>query len=220
MCAPYPDDSPADATPLKAGIGKRVHAWLLAHYAARYEQMVAERKRALFAGLHGSILEIGPGAGPNLAYYSKDARWIGVEPNPYMHPYLRQAAARAGLSIEIRSLVAEKLPAEDASVDFVVSTLVLCSVSDPSRVLREVHRVLKPGGRFVFLEHVAAARGTRLRSVQKLIQPVWKLVADGCHVDRETGPLIEQAGFAQVRYDSFRLPLGPVSTQIAGAAQK
>jgi SAM-dependent methyltransferase len=209
--------SPSDALP-RAGIGKRVHAWLLAHYAERYEQMVAARKRTLFADLSGSILEIGPGAGPNLAYYPKGSRWIGVEPNPYMHPYLRQAAERAGLSIEIRTVLAERLPAEDASVDFVVSTLVLCSVSDPARVLQEVRRVLRPDGRFVFLEHVAAEHGTRLRAVQRTIRPLWKFVADGCHLDRETGPLIEQAGFAQTRYDSFRLPLGPVSTQIAGCA--
>jgi ubiquinone/menaquinone biosynthesis C-methylase UbiE len=206
--------------PVTAGFGKRVHAWLLANGAARYERMVAERKRALFGALHGDILEIGPGPGPNLRYYPKDCRWIGVEPNPFMHPYLRRAAERAGLEIEIRALVAEKLPAEDRSVDGVVSTLTLCSVNDPPQVLREIHRVLKPGGRFVFLEHVAAPQGTRLRTVQRWIRPLWRRLADGCYPDRETGASIEAAGFAEVRYDRFRLPLGPVSTQIAGSAVK
>ena len=205
---------------IHAGFGKRVHAWCLAHCAARYERMVAERKRALFAGLRGDILEIGPGAGPNLGYYPKDCRWIGVEPNPFMHRYLREAAARASLRVEIRTLAAEGLPANDQSVDVVVSTLVLCSVREPVTVLREINRVLKPGGRFVFLEHVAAPEGTRLRAVQRFIAPLWKRVADGCHPDRETGPEIERAGFATVHYDSFRLPLGPVSTQIAGFAVK
>ncbi|HWP84603.1 MAG TPA: class I SAM-dependent methyltransferase [Terriglobia bacterium] len=213
---PHPDSGHC----LPAGFGKRVHAWLLARFGGRYEQMVAERKRRLFADLDGDILEIGPGAGPNLIYYPKNCRWIGVEPNPFMHPYLRQAAGRAGLRIEIRGIDAERLPAEDESIDAVVSTLVLCSVREPERVMQEILRVLKPGGRFVFVEHVAAPQGTRLRQVQRFLRPAWKRLADGCHLDRETGPLIERAGFSRVTYDSFRLPLGPVSTQIAGWAIK
>ena len=203
-----------------AGFGKRVHAWLLAHGTARYERMVAERKRALLGGLGGNILEIGPGAGPNLRLYSKDCHWMGVEPNPYMVPYLRQSAEQAGLHIEIRSGTAERLPAADQSIDAVVATLVLCSVRDAEQVLREVLRVLKPGGRFLFIEHVAAPQGTRLRTAQRWLRPLWKRIADGCHPDRETGALIEQAGFAEVRFEKFRLPLGPVGPQIAGCARK
>jgi ubiquinone/menaquinone biosynthesis C-methylase UbiE len=220
MLVANPNPSTCCQIPAKAGLGKRVQAWVLAHCAAHYERMVAERKRGLLSGLSGDILEIGPGAGPNLGYYAKDARWVGVEPNPYMVPYLRKAAEQAGLKIEIRSGLAEKLPADDQSVDTVVSTLVLCSVSDPARALREILRVLKPGGRFFFVEHVAAPQGTRLRTVQRFIRPLWKRIADGCHPDRETGPAIEQAGFAESRYDHFRLPLGPVGTQIAGFAVK
>ena len=220
MCADNPRQMSFNEAPIKEGFGKRVHAWLLARCGARYERLVAERKRALFANLSGDILEIGPGAGPNLVYYPSGCRWIGVEPNPFMHPYLRQAAVRAGVAIDIRTIAAERLPAENQSMDAVVSTLVLCSVRDLEMVLREIRRVLKPGGRFVFLEHVAAPAGTRLRRVQRLICPVWKRVADGCHPDRETGLAIERAGFADVRYEQFRLPLGPVSTQIAGYALK
>jgi SAM-dependent methyltransferase len=202
----------------RPGLGKRIHAWLLAHGTARYERMVAGRKQALLSDLRGTILEIGPGAGPNLKYYPKNCRWIGVEPNPFMHPYLRRAAEQARLAIDIRTLEAEQLPAEDGSVDAVVSTLVLCSVSDPAKVLQEIRRVLKPGGRLVFLEHVAAPQGTRLRKLQRAIRPLWTRLADGCHPDRETGPLIEHAGFKEVRYENLRLPLGPVGTQIAGRA--
>src|SRR5690242_6004104 len=100
-----------------------------------------------------------------------------------MHRHLREAAERTQIPIEIRTLMAERLPAEDDSVDAVVSTLVLCSACDPARVLREIRRVLKPGGRFVFLEHVAAPQGTRLRTVQRWIRPVWRRIADGCHPD-------------------------------------
>ena len=207
-------------TPLKAGFGKRIHAWMLAHLTAGYERRVAGRKRALFAGLHGNILEIGPGAGPNLRYYASGVHWIGVEPNPYMVPYLRKAAQEADLSIEIRSGTAERIEAEDSSMDAVVSTLVLCSVRDPAATLQEVLRVLKPGGSLVFIEHVAAPRETRLRRVQDMICPLWKRMADGCHPNRETWVAIEQAGFDRVHYDRFRLPLGPVGTQIAGFATK
>ncbi|HEV8613042.1 MAG TPA: class I SAM-dependent methyltransferase [Gemmatimonadales bacterium] len=205
---------------MPAGWPKRVHAWLLAHCTARYERMVAERKRTLLGDIPGDVLEIGPGAGPNLRYYPAGVRWIGIEPNPYMHPYLREAAERRGLGIEIRSATAEQIPAEDSSVDTVVSTLVLCSVRDPAATLREIVRVLRPGGRFVFLEHVAAPPGTKLRRMQNLLCPLWKVIADGCHPNRETGRTIEQAGFDRVHYEPFRLPLGPVGPQIAGFAIK
>ena len=205
---------------LHAGLGGRIHAWVLANLGHRYERMVADRKRELFAGLGDSVLEIGPGTGPNLLYYPSGIRWLGVEPNPYMYSYLQAAAEQAGLEVDLRSGTAEQLPADDNSMDTVVSTLVLCSVTDPERVLREVHRVLKPGGRFLFLEHVAAPPGTFLRRVQTFICPLWKLIGDGCHPNRDTGPFIEHAGFSEVTYENFRLPLGPVAPQIVGAAVK
>jgi hypothetical protein len=80
--------------------------------------------------------------------------------------------------------------------------------------------VLKPGGTFVFLEHVAAPPGTRLRRIQGAIRPLWKVIGEGCHPDRDTGPAIQRAGFSKVSYENFRLPLGPVATQIAGTAIK
>lgn len=207
-------------TPPPAGLGKRIHAWVMAHASGRYERMVVDRKRALLAGLRGDILEIGPGTGPNLQYYSSGVHWTGLEPNPYMYPYLDQAAARSALAVEVRTGTAEEIPAENSSVDAVVSTLVLCSVRDPAAVMKEVLRVLKPGGRFVFMEHVAAPRGTRLRRMQDLLCPIWRRLADGCHPNRETWLAIERAGFECVRSDPFRLPLGLVAPQIAGVAIK
>ena len=203
-----------------AGLASRIHAWVLANLGPRYELMVADRKRKLFAGLGDSVLEIGPGTGPNLAYYPAGIRWLGVEPNPHMYPHLAKAAARAGIGVDLRPGTAEQLPADDGSVAAVVSTLVLCSVADPNLVLREVHRVLQPGGRFLFLEHVAAPSGTFLRRVQTFVCPLWKIVGDGCHPDRETGSAIERAGFSEVAYETFRLPIGPVAPQIIGVAVK
>jgi ubiquinone/menaquinone biosynthesis C-methylase UbiE len=202
------------------GLGARIHAWVLANLGHRYERMVTERKRRLLVHLGDAVLEIGPGTGPNLAYYPPGIHWLGVEPNPHMHPYLLRAVQRAGVDADLRAATAEQLPAADNSIDTVVGTLVLCSVSDPVRVLREVHRVLKPGGRFLFLEHVAAPPDTFLRRVQTFICPLWKIIGDGCHPDRDTGPAIEHAGFSEVTYEAFRLPLGPVAPQIIGVAIK
>jgi SAM-dependent methyltransferase len=197
-----------------------------AHSGDSYETVTGARKQSLFGNLHGSILEIGPGAGPNLHYYPEDVRWVGVEPNRFMHSYLLKSIRKLGRSPEdfrIDSGDPEgiRLPADDASVDAVVSTLVLCSVAHPEASLQEILRVLKPGGRFVFIEHVAAAPGTRLRSVQNFIQPLWSLVAAGCHPNRETWESISQVGFASVELEHFQfLGGGPAGPHIAGTAIK
>jgi SAM-dependent methyltransferase len=205
-------------TQVKSGMGARFHAWLMAHAGPRYDRMTRQRKQRLLGGLRGNILEIGPGTGPNLRYFAAGGRWLGVEPNPHMSPHLARAMANANLVAEIRWGVAESLPIEDESQDAVVSTLVLCSVCDPASVLREVRRVLKPGGQFVFFEHVAAPGGTWLRRWQDWLRPFSLKFADGCHPNRETGQLIESAGFSRVELEHFRLPLGPVAPQIAGRA--
>lgn len=202
----------------KSGFGAWIHAWLMSRAGPRYDQLVRERKQRLFADLRGSILEVGPGTGVNVSYFAADTHWIGVEPNPHMSPHLARAISAARLRAEVKRGIAERLPAEAASQDAVVSTLVLCSVNDPQQALQEIVRVLKPGGRFVFLEHVAAAPGTRLRAVQRLLRPLSVRLGDGCHPDRETWKLIEAAGFSTVKIEHFRLPLGHVAPQIAGVA--
>ena len=187
---------------------------------SEYEHMVAARKKALLAGLHGNILEIGPGTGPNLAYYPSDVRWLGIEPNPAMYPYLQREAKRLGMTFELRDGHAEQLDAADNSMDAVVGTLVFCSVHDQQKALQEVLRVLKPGGRYVFIEHVAAPRGTGQRRIQNLTSPLYQLTGDGCHPNRETWTAIENAGFDRVQLEHFRLDVPIVGTQIAGFAIK
>ena len=205
---------------IKSGWYKRFFAWMLAKHADAYEQQVAGRKRVIFATLEGAVVEIGPGTGSNFRYYPPDIRWIGIEPNVYMRPYLEREAAKYGIPVDFRSGIAEQLGVPDQSADAVVSTLVLCSVRDQEAVLQEVLRALKPGGRFVFVEHVAAPRGTRQRLVQRLIRPVWQLVGDGCHPDRETWSAIERAGFSEVQYERFRVPWPVVGPHIIGVARK
>ncbi len=157
---------------------------------------LGELKQALLGNLHHKVLEIGPGAGANLAYYPKKIDWIGVEPNPYMHPYLEREAQKHGLSaIKLLQGTAEDLPIKDESIDTVVSTHVLCSVKDLHRSLQEIKRILKPEGNFIFIEHVAGECGTWMRRVQDGIEPVWKILFDNCHPNRETWKSLENSGW-------------------------
>lgn len=199
---------------------QRIFAYFVAQSTRAYDARVAARKAELLGELTGDVLEIGPGGGPNLRFFTPAVRWIGVEPNPYMHDYLRTEAERQGRPVELRSGSAEALPAADASLDAVVSTLVLCSVADQRRALAEIHRALKPGGKFVFVEHVAAPRGSSLRRWQDLLRPLWQMLGDGCRPNRETWRAIADAGFDQVHLEHFETHLPLVKPHIAGYAVK
>lgn len=201
--------------------GKRLFAWMMAQGGGIYDKAVQERKQSLFANLHGHVLEIGPGTGSNLAYFPKDISWIGIEPNPFMHSYLKKEAHKLCLNnVDLRTGTAEQIEAKDNSMDAVVSTLVLCSVPNLAATLQEILRVLKPGGRFLFIEHVAAPQGTVLRKVQSTIRPIWKVLGDGCHPDRETWVALEKAGFTNINYEHFRAPVPIVSPHIMGVGTK
>ena len=199
---------------------KRLFAYMMAQSSAEYNGIVGDRKRALLGGLRGSVLEIGAGTAPNLGYYSRDIDWLGIEPNPAMFPYARRQAQELGINIALREGQSERLPVPDASIDAVVSTLVLCSVRDQVISLQEVLRVLKPGGQFVFIEHVAAERGTGLRRLQGVVRPLWQLCSDGCQPNRETWTTIENAGFSHVQLEHFHVDAPIVSPHIAGTAVK
>jgi SAM-dependent methyltransferase len=204
--------------PMSVGLSNRWFAWAMHHVAEPYDALLADRKRDLLSSLVGTIVEIGPGTGTNLRYYPRASRWIGIEPNPYMLPHLRRAGNAAGIEVDIRRNYAETMDLADESADVVVSTAVLCSVHDQAKTLQEIRRVLKPGGQLVFLEHVGADRTTSLRRVQRFIRPIWRCMVDGCDPARDTGEAIVEAGFTLIHCESFRLPLGPVATHIAGIA--
>src|SRR5689334_17459825 len=190
-------------------------------YGRKADKYLGQYKERLFAELSGVVLEIGSGAGANLHYFPNTGiRWIGVDPNPFMKTHLVKEAHRLGLKIELRDGIAETLPAADESVDFVISTLVLCSVVDQKRALEEVARVLKPGGKFLFIEHVAARRGSWVRGMQRLVKPLWRRLGDGCHPNRETRAALESIGFASIEIQEFEAPLPVVGPHIAGTAVK
>ncbi len=212
--------TPPRPSPPHRRLVQRLFARCVAGSRDRIDERHGTLKQELLGSLSGTVLEIGPGTGANLPYLPPSVHWIGVEPNPYMHPYLREEAARLGRDVEVRPGVAEDLTAPDASVDAVVCTLVLCSVHDPAQALREVYRVLRPGGRFVFIEHVAARRGTWQRQAQNLVQPLWTPVGDGCHPNRETWLTIEAAGFDQLDLVHFDIGVPLVGPHIAGVGVK
>jgi ubiquinone/menaquinone biosynthesis C-methylase UbiE len=145
---------------------------------------------------------------------------MGVEPNHFMQSYLHEEANRLGMPIEIRMSTGETLPIADESVDTVISTLVLCCVNSQQRTLQEVLRVLKPGGKLLFIEHVAAPQGSWLRRLQNLLTPLWKRLGDGCRPNRETHVEVARAGFEKVDYESITAPTLIVSPQIVGIATK
>ncbi|XP_031475390.1 uncharacterized protein LOC116247368 isoform X1 [Nymphaea colorata] len=186
-------------------------------------------KEKLFNSLEGEnkkVLELGIGTGPNIGYYANvpNVTVYGVDPNKQMEKYAKAAALRAGLppsNFYFTQAAGEGLPAEDCSMDFVVGTLVLCSVKDVRATLEEVLRVLKPGGRFIFLEHVAALDGTPLRLLQGILNPLQKFFADGCHLNRETGKEISKAGFSDVDLNMSFVPgLALLSPHVYGVAIK
>ncbi|WP_412069351.1 class I SAM-dependent methyltransferase [Rubrivirga sp. IMCC43871] len=202
----------------------RLFAWSLSHADAAQRRLYAARKRPLFETIEGRdgappvVVEIGAGTGLNARHLPAGARWVVVEPNVHFHDDIRASAAAHGLALTLSAGTAEALPLAAGAADAVVSTLVLCSVADVDAALAEARRVLRPGGRFVFVEHVAAPSGSMRRGWQRALRAPWGVVADGCRPDRETGRRIEAAGFASVALEPFDADLFLVSPHIAGVA--
>lgn len=215
--------------PPRADWYEEFYASVMNNFTKSYEAEIASYKSQLFSKLMGEakeVLEIGIGTGPNLKYYVTDASMhvFGIDPNKKMEKYARAAAEAAGLlpeNFEFVQAVGECLPLGDASVDAVIGTLVLCSVRDVDWTLKEVKRVLRPGGLYLFVEHVAAKEGTPLRFVQNILDPLQQLLGDGCHLTRETGRYIAEAGFSGVDSSMTRISNASfVNPHLYGTARK
>jgi len=180
-----------------------VNAWFLAAAERPMHREYGARKLRIFGDIPPTVVELGPGSGANFRYYPRGTRVIAVEPNPMMLKRMYSQAEKHGVDIDLRHAGAEGMEVESGSADLVVSTLVLCSVRDPDRALSEVRRVLRPGGRFAFLEHVAAEPGTRLRKVQDAVHRPWHWIGEGCHLNRDTASTIEKAGFGRLHLERF-----------------
>ncbi len=199
-------------------------------FAAAYDPFMRRTERAclrswrreLLATASGAVLEIGAGTGANLGLYPSGVeRLVLTDTDEHMLARLRRRhdlPARAGV---VRAS-ADALPFADASFDAVVSTLVLCSVPDVDRTLREIRRVLRAGGELFFLEHVGAEPGSSRRTWQRRVEPLWSRIAGNCHLTRATDEAITRAGFemGSVERESMRKALPLVRPTVRGVARK
>ena len=188
-----------------------ISQWL---FAAGYDALdstvqrrVRPYRRETAGRATGETLEIGAGTGSNLPFYRHDVRLTALEPNPHMVRRLTRKARRLGREVTVVEEAGEHLPFAAGSFDSVVSTLVLCMVDDLEAVVAEAHRVLKPGGQFLFYEHVASPGGPK-RWVQDRLNPLWRFATTGCNLNREIGEAIASAGFDSADFEAFDLSVG------------
>jgi ubiquinone/menaquinone biosynthesis C-methylase UbiE len=179
---------------------------------------MGERRARLLKGARGAVLEIGGGTGANLPYYSDVDRVTLAEPDPFMRKRLEPKLGATRAPVEVTAARADALPFHDGTFDTVVSTLVLCTVPDQGSALDEISRVLRPGGRLLFIEHVRAT-GSPARW-QDRIEPFWRRLFGGCHPNRDTVAAIEEAGFEIETFESFYppVPLSGVIPHVQGSA--
>lgn len=204
------------------GARSRFNAWFFQAFDRYINHIAARHKRSAFAGIDGDrIVELGAGVGANFPYLPAGSTIVAVEPSEAMHDALRRRAEQHGIDLELHGARAERLPLPDASVDEVICSLVLCTVDDPEATVAEVRRILRPGGRFRFVEHVAAPTWSPRRWLQHGIRRPWSWIFEGCDLCRDTGGLVERSGFASVDIRRGRLRRSafvPVNAVVSGVA--
>lgn len=179
-------------------LSHRWFAWLMRKGEKVNRKLYHRYRTSLLQGLTGTVVEIGPGTGINFNYMPASIDWVGIEPNRAFHELLLQQASKHGIKARLLEGDATQIPLPDNYADEVISTLVLCSVPDQAKALHEIRRILKPGGRLMVMEHVAAEKHTFLRKAQYAFNPINIAIADGCHCNRDTLLSIEDEGFSKV----------------------
>lgn len=188
---------------------------------ATEEAGLRRMRTELLAGAEGRVVELGAGTGINLDLYPDGVEdLVVVEPDPHMAKRLRAKLAQARREAEVVEAPAEQLPFGNDSFDTAVATLVLCTIPDPAAALAEAARVLKPGGRLLFLEHVRAEDPGVARWQDRLEKP-WRFLGDGCHCNRDTVATISASRFELSEVERGRLPKAPpiVRPLVRGSAE-
>lgn len=174
----------------------------------KYGELTELRAKAIPAA-SGTVLEVGIGSGLNLPFYSVPgvARLIGVDPSADLLSMARKKIDGVGFPVTLVEQPADRIPLDDQSVDTAVVTWSLCSIQNPVAALGEMRRVLKPGGRLIFIEH-GLSPDVRVQSWQNRLTPLWRRLAGGCHLNRKTDDLIRSAGFSIASLEKRYIP-GP-----------
>ena len=182
--------------------------WVLDHVMRR-EPLAAQRRQVL-AQVEGEVLEIGFGSGLNLPFYPPNVRRLtAVEPNAGMSRRARERVTASGVEVQTLAVGADvSLPLPDDSFDSVVSTWTLCTIPDAAAALREVYRVLRPGGRFFFVEH-GLSPDRPVARWQRRLTPVMRAVGGGCHLDRDIASIVRGSPIQVDRCETFYLPGEP-----------
>ncbi len=203
------------------GLRKRLFAALYDRLGGEEEEWETGCRQETAGAATGEVLEIGGGTGANLDFFAPDVRLTVAEPNPHMARRLEEKATSLDRDVAVVAQVAENLPFPDETFDSVVSTLVLCSISDLGGSLAEVFRVLKQDGAFYFYEHVAASTG-RSRTLQGLLNRPNRLIAGGCNLNRDVAHALRTSDFSSVDVREFLAPSGPgiFKPRVVGVARK
>lgn len=184
------------------------------------EAGLLDMRREALSPASGRTIDMGAGTGANIELYPDAVdQLVLAEPDPHMLRKLRPKAEEAGVDPEIVQAGAEAVPFEDSSFDTVAFTLVLCTVPDPAAALREAARILKSGGKLLFLEHVRSEDPGLARWQDRLMRP-WRFLADGCHCNRDTVAAIEASPLSLERVEHAEMPKSPplVKPLVRGAA--
>jgi ubiquinone/menaquinone biosynthesis C-methylase UbiE len=179
----------------------------LCDLAMRNKQLVPYRERVIGAA-EGRVLEIGVGSGMNLPFYRPPAREIlALEPAPRLMTMARSASRASSMPVTFLEASAEAIPLDKHSVDAIVTTWTLCSIPQAARALAEMRRVVRPGGKLLFVEH-GLAPDEGVRRWQEWLTPAWRRISGGCHLNRPIRSMIEAAGFRIDRIETGYMP-GP-----------
>jgi ubiquinone/menaquinone biosynthesis C-methylase UbiE len=184
------------------------------------EAGLRETRREALSSAQGRTIDLGAGTGANLGLYPEAVgELVLAEPDPHMLKRLREKAQSAGSDAEVIEAGAEDLPFPDSSFDTAVFTLVLCTVPRPSAALAEAARVLRPGGRLLFVEHVRAEDEGLARWQDRMLRP-WRFIGDGCHCNRDTAAAIEASPLEIEDLERSEMPKAPpiVKPMISGSA--